>query len=634
MDPRLAEALQKFARNEISVFRRPAGSPIDQFDPADPLTFSRLCTYLAVFRKDFPLISYEDAVTEGRDDCGFDGLAVVLGDQVVATPNEAEILAESCVALAEEGSEVPRPRVLFVQAKRSPLCSNNEVKLFGVNALDFLTMPRRQWMAQKPNPAVMRWWEIYDRIRYVFNRSSVPLVVETDLVFAFHGLWSEEKTRAESSRQTAEIRMQQQLGHPHARFTIWGAEELVLAIIHTKPEATNVLRGVSVVPLPPAPARGFVGYAPASSILAILPESGDTLDESVFTENVRSFLGFEPKQNPGAAGLAQTLDSGCGNHVILRHNGITIVARDAQPAGNDLRLVDFQIVNGAQTAHVLFEKRDKLKDVHLALKVVITGDDDLKNEVIRAANTQSPVDDYDMLSRLPFLRRLQEHFLSLDSAHPERLWLQRRRGERLFERDYDRNRIVTPRQLLEAFAATVLAIPHAVHTHPGKCLELVRREKIFAPQHSFTVYRAMGCLLLAARQWAGRKPGVFWLDQHDAPSHPSAYPARHQFLYALWLLADPGPESTQLNSGSDAVEHRFGTICQRLTDPDQSKALTTRAASLVKSVFRKGSRSAQVSRVNFTDRIYALAVGKSGRSPQAAPKRKAIGRFLRPMLKR
>lgn len=621
MDPRLADALQKFARNEIPAFRRPAGSPLETLDPVDPLTFSRLCTYLAILRLDLPVISYEDGVTEGRDDCGFDGLAIALGNQTLADPDQAELLAEACLALAEGGSEPARPRVLFVQSKRSPVCSNNEVKLFGVNVLDFLAMRKRQWLAQKPNPAVLRWWEIYDRIRDVYSRHRLPFEVETDLVFAYSGVWNEEKTRAESSRQAAEERLREQLGHPHARFTMWGAEEISLALLRTTPEVTNRLRGAAVVPLPPSPARGFLGYAPAAAILALLPESGGCLDETMFTENVRSFLGLEPKQNPGAAGLAQTLDSGCGDEVILRHNGITIVAREARAVEGELELTEYQIVNGAQTAHVLHEKRDKLRDVYLAVKVVVTGDEDLKNEVIRGANTQSPVDDYDMLSRLPYLRRLQEHFRSFDPAHPERLWLQRRRGERLLERGYDPKRVVTPRQLLEAFTATVLGSPHTVHAHPGKCLEYVRREKIFSPKHSFTVYRALGCLLYAAREWAARKPGTRWMDQPDVPPHPSAFPARHQFLYALWLLADPHPDSPQLQAGSEVVEQRFGSICALLSDPEQAKALTNRAGSLVKGTFRNGSRSGQVSRVTFTDKLHSSVVGRARRFPRL-PKRR------------
>lgn len=623
MDSRLADALQKFARNEIPAFRRPEGSPLERLDPADPLTFSRLCTYLAILRLDLPVISYEDGVTEGRDDCGFDGLAIALGNQTIANPDQAELLAEACVSLAEQGTGPARPRVLFVQSKRSPVCSNNEVKLFGVNALDFLSMRRRQWMAQKPNSAVLRWWEIYDRIREVYSRNWIPLEVEADLVFAYSGVWNEEKTRAESSRQAAEERLREQLGHPHARFSMWGSEEIALALLRTTPEVTNLLRGAAVVPLPPAPARGFLGYAPAASILALLPESGDSLDETMFTENVRSFLGLEPKHNPGAAGLAQTLDSGCGAEVILRHNGITIVAREARVIESDLELTEYQIVNGAQTAHVLHEKRDKLKDVHLAVKVVVTADEDLKNEVIRGANTQSPVDDYDMLSRLPYLRRLQEHFLSFAPSHPERLWMQRRRGERLLERDYDPKRVVTPRQLLEAFSATVLASPHTVHGHPGKCLEYVRREKIFAPKHSFTVYRALGCLLFAAREWAARKPGTRWMDLHDMPAHPSAFPARHQFLYALWLLADPLPDSPQLQAGSEVVEQRFGSLCEILTNPDQAKALTSRAASLLKATLRNGSRSAQVSRVSFTEKIHASVAGRVRR--WSRPPRRRFG---------
>jgi len=560
-------------------------------------------------------------VTEGRDDCGLDGLAVAIGDQALADTHEAELAAEACMTLREQGAETAGPRVLFVQAKRNPICSNNEVKLFGVNALDFLTMSRRQWRGQKPNAAVQHWWEIFDRLRSVFERHGAPFVVETDLVFAYAGIWSEEKTRPESSRLAAERRLQEQLGDSRARFTMWGAAELADALRHTTSQATNVLRDASFVELPPAPAKGYLGHAPARSILALLPETAGSLDEGVFSENVRSFLGLEPRKNPGAAGLARTLESGAGNRVILLHNGLTIIARDAEWSEGALHLTGYQVVNGAQTAHVLHEHRGCLDDVHLAVKVVVTEDDDLLNEVIRGANTQSPVDEYDMLSRIPMVRRIETHFLAFSPSHPEKLWLQRRRGERFFDPIADRHRILTPRHLLEAYAATLLKSPHALHASAGQFLDHAQRGKIFGPDHSPTVYRALGWLVVAARNWADRRSEVLWVDQPGLSRVSRAYPARHQFLYALWLHTDPGPLDSGVTQGAEAVEARFGAICRVLADPAQAKVLTNRAGAVVRGLLHRDSKvSDQVGRVAFTRKVREAIRGKADETDSPPPR--------------
>jgi len=43
-----------------------------------------------------------------------------------------------------------------------------------------------------------------------------------------------------------------------------------------------------------------------------LPRVAGELDDRVFIDNVRAFLGTEKNSNPGAVGLAHTLESGRG----------------------------------------------------------------------------------------------------------------------------------------------------------------------------------------------------------------------------------------------------------------------------------------------------------------------------------
>ena len=228
---------------------------------------------------------------------------------------------------------------------------------------------------------------------------------------------------------------------------------------------------------------------------------------------MRSYLGESEDKNPGAYGLAKTLDENEGDQVIIRHNGITIVAEDAsiQETGDsgrsNLALKGYQIVNGAQSSSVLFNHRDQLGDVAIPIKVVITKDERIRNGVILGANTQTNVDAYDMLGARLEIRQLQQHFQSLSADDPIKLWLRRRRGERMFIRRYDPERMVTPRQLLDCFAATVEGVPHRVHASPKDFLneQQFLGTTIFAEDHDPSVYMAMGWLVIAGRYWAVRK---------------------------------------------------------------------------------------------------------------------------------
>jgi len=629
MDPRIKAALERFSRNEIEAFRRPI-DPGAVGDPRDPLTFARLSVYLAVHRLDMPLFSYEDAVTEGADDCGLDGVAVAVGAEPLDSPASARAAAEEAIALRAELEpgrvHLPGPRVLLVQSKRNPKCSNNEVKLFGVDALDFLTGSRDQLRKQRPNESVRRWWEIYDAIRQVYRKNKTPFQVETDLVFAYSGTWSEDKERPAGSRESAERRLREALGHDRAHFRMWGADELANAMPLASDPVARSLDGVTVVPLPAsAPAQGFIGYAPATSIVALLPRVAGELDDRVFIDNVRAFLGTEKNRNPGAVGLAHTLESGRGEEVILKHNGITVVAEQAELCGDSIKLEGYQIVNGAQTSHVLHRKRHLLHGVTLPIKVVVTQDESLKDEIIRGANTQSPVDDFDFLSRVPGVRGLEAAFRAIPPEDPTKLWMQRRRGERLYERYYEAIRIVTPRQIMEAFAAAIMGRPHAVHANATDFLQQVKSEEIFHPSHHTGAYLAMGWLVVAGRRWAARN-NWRWEARFETGRDGLVYPARFQFFHALWFQIDPGPPRAGIAAGSVEAKERLERVCAILSNPEASKPFENAAGTAIKKAFTGSkAKSMQVRSQAFTEKVEkglrtpstrAANGGSSGKPPR------------------
>ena len=76
---------------------------------------------------------------------------------------------------------------------------------------------------------------------------------------------------------------------------------------------------------------------------------------------------------------------------------------------------------------------------------------------------------------------------------------------------------------------------------------------------------------MAGRRWA-KETGALWHDRYDRPDR-RAYPARHQFLYALWRLVDGDPENVSveeemLSRTLASVGKRFEEICERMADKD------------------------------------------------------------------
>ncbi|MEO0447762.1 MAG: AIPR family protein, partial [Verrucomicrobiota bacterium] len=464
MDPALWESLCRFARGDISVFDPEMGGGAHaELNPDSPLTFSRFSVYLAVHRLDLPVRAYDQAFTEGQGELGFDGIVVSLGAEPFpiedADPTEAAegiLVRSGALGRGKETDQtlVPTPRVLFVQAKREPKTPMREVDYFGACAERFLSFDESEFRSLNPNPLVLDWWRIFDGIRRAYEIHGIPFQPEVNLIFAYSGCWTEPVGPA-ASRDLAKKHLGRVVPPEQVKYTMWGCNQLNEAVQWASQAVTGRLVDAELIPLPKSVAEGYNGWIPASSIITLVPEIDGHPDERVFLDNVRSFLGCDEEDeriNPGAVALQKTLQEGEGAQVILRHNGFTIVARGVERMEDgSLLLREYQIVNGAQSANVLFQNKDKLDGVYLPLKLVITEDDEVKNGVILGANTQAPVGLYDMLSRERGVREIHQAFNAVSYHRPDKVWLQRRRREWIPRHGYQELRFVTPRQLMEGF---------------------------------------------------------------------------------------------------------------------------------------------------------------------------------------
>lgn len=626
MDQALWAALCRFARGDNTVFGPDMGTEEGgahaELDPNDPLTFARFCVYLAVHRLDLPVESFAQAFTEGRGELGFDGIVVSLGGEALPRLEVLEEAVENILQAREvtggrEGlnlGRVPQPRVLFVQAKRENVTPMREVDHFGASAERFVAFREEEFRALAPNEQVLNWWLTFDGVRQVFLRHGLAFEPEVDLVFAYAGRWT-EPDGPEASRAMAERHLGHVTGPERVRYRMWGCDELVQAVEWTSKAVSGVLKSAALIQLPNGAAQAYIGFVPATSLVGLIPDVNGRPDDRVFLDNVRSFLGDEEEKglspNPGAVGLKHSLTEGEGGEVVLRHNGVTIVARGMEVLANgDLALREFQIVNGAQTSWVLFRNRDMLDGVHVPIKVVITEDEDVKNGVIVGANTQAPVGQYDMLSRVKEVRLLHQAFNAISGTRPEKIWLQRRRREWVPLSAYTELRFVTPRQLLEGFAAAFFGIPHRVLNEPGLLLQYVPG-RIFSAGHDPSVYRAVGWMVVTGRRWAQANGEGKWGGTGERD--PGGYVARHQYVFALRLLvdSDPGPlGEAMLVRNSKQVVRRFERICSLLAGP-HGPQFGQAAGEVVQQVM--GDRrinSAMARRREFTDQVHQLAMLK------------------------
>lgn len=608
-DEALRQLLDEFAKGRIGadVLPRPADA-----DPASGRNFLNLGLWIASLKLKIPGVDLLHLLTDGANDQGVDIFAIEANGAVIVSPDDAVSVADS------EESDI---RLIFLQAHRRKSLTQQDVAHF-VLCVQLILEDYTQ-VPTGANAHYARQFAIYCALRRRFDELERPFEPNIELVYCFGGQWAPQfREMHEKIRLTGENNCRKVLPGCRVDFAIWDAAEMVSAARAFLQPMQRRLADVRLLPMPGGERQGFIGLAGARGLIdGLVDHNGTELDARLFDENPRHFHGLSEHHNPGAYGLNQLLRNGEQDQVAICNNGVTIVAEAAELMGpNELRLLSPQVVNGCQTCYVLFENRDRLGGAFVPLKVVVTQDVARIDAVVRGANTQRNMAPTDLLSRVPFTRRLAD-YLKPGGGHGQRIYFARRSQEPLRGRwpgPIDDALVFNPRHLLETYVAAVLERPHSVQKGIRPLIKEVPIS-ILNEDHEPEVYACLLHVLGQCRRWAA-KSQLEWQDSQD--EKPSgAYGARHMLVFAIWRLL---LEDTSIDvRRSDATREKFRRLTARIVGPE-GQAIVSQAAKLVDAAYHPGpvSLSEQCSRQRFTaevrertDALRAAAAGafRSGR---------------------
>jgi AIPR protein len=146
----------------------------------------------------------------------------------------------------------------------------------------------------------------------------------------------------------------------------------------------------------------------------VTDENGN-LRRYLFESNVRDYLG----ENRVNEDIGTSLKEAEGPEFWWLNNGITLLVTAAIAVGKVLQLHDVQIVNGLQTTETIFRHFSSgniaSAERGLLVKVVVSSDPVVRDQIIRATNNQSSVEAAS-LHATDKLQRDIEEVLSLDVA--------------------------------------------------------------------------------------------------------------------------------------------------------------------------------------------------------------------------
>ena len=173
---------------------------------------------------------------------------------------------------------------------------------------------------------------------------------------------------------------------------------------------------------------------------------------SLFYSNPRDWQDY----NEVNTEIKTTLESDAKSRFVLMNNGITVIARDVRPTGNKFVIEDYQIVNGCQTSHVLFNIADhKDESVMVPVRLIGTQDEEVVNSIIRATNRQTQVTEDQFFALQEFPKQLEAFFQAFPAA--QKLYYERR------SRQYDKLAIEKTKN------------HHAAERHKSFCCHVLRR---------------------------------------------------------------------------------------------------------------------------------------------------------------
>lgn len=199
--------------------------------------------------------------------------------------------------------------------------------------------------------------------------------------------------------------------------------------------------------------EGYVVLARLSDYCRFVQDEKGSLRRYLFDSNVRAFLGA----NLVNADIAETLSNESSPNFWWLNNGVTILATSASLVGKTLKLRDIQIVNGLQTTESLHRHYTKFatqtNDIRtLLVKIIVSQDESVRDQVIRATNNQSAVEPAALHATDRIQRSIEEILLRND-------WFYERRTNFYKNEGRPDARILSPIVLATASVALLLKNP-------------------------------------------------------------------------------------------------------------------------------------------------------------------------------
>ena len=487
----------------------------------------------------------EDHRLGSRGDLGIDVGAIIVNSELVSDKEEVKDLRGKYGFVSS--------RIVLVQAKSSTSFEGKIVSDLADNLIDFFSDSPRLPMSAQLQDFRSIITELYSNIGS-FKRGLPELVVR----FVTAGTWQNDHYIT-SKLRALEDRLSQTNMFNRVDAQCLGAREIRELYQMSRDTVESEFNFPKRVSLPAIDGveQAYVGVVFAGEYLRLITDQIGGIRKSLFYENVRDFQDYNPV-NREIRSTLQDIDK--RQRFVVMNNGITIVARELIVVGDTLRIRDYQIVNGCQTSHVLFDQRSSIgSSVSIPVRVIVSRDEDVIASITSATNSQTSITDEDLQAQARVHKDLEAYFKSF--PEPQRLYYERRSRQYSATPNLEKTRIISRSILTRSYAAMFLDEPWRAGRY-YKELKTVRGGDIFRDSDQLMPYY-LSAFTYYRLEWLFRNGR---LDSHYKP-------ARYQLLMAVRRYVHGDARVPQVAKQCDTYCH---AIFKPISDPIESEALITK----------------------------------------------------------
>lgn len=559
------------------------GKFLNEFSISGGLTdrnFEKFINYSILFPKNISNFNLASVSTGDSGDCAIDGLAIVLNNKYISTFGELEDILESGMEFSVE--------IYFIQAKTSDKFDGKEMLQFGTGVLDVfkdgnsLTKVRNEKIKEKCKMIQMLL------SNYDFFKPSPRCY----LYYVTTGTWLDDQNLLSDKEKIMSDIKNLDIFENNIEFYTYGSKEIRKHYELTKVQnsATFELKEKIELPYMEGVEESYLATLPIKEYLKLIVDDQNKIIKGIFELNVRDFNGIQ--NNRVNQEIINTINSNTKNYFGLMNNGITIVGKSLSKGKGLYTIKNFYVVNGCQTSNILHLNSEHLdNNMWIAIKIVITDDDTIIKNIVKATNNQTEVQEIQLLSLSEYQELLESYFNSYSGEF--NLYYERRSGQYNYNGNIDKSKIINPEIQMRSFASIFLDAPHRASRFYGSLREDIEKDDgkdvgkgIFVTGQQPIIYYTSALLLHIIDNYF-----------NDDKIDDKYSKFRYHLLYVISKIVWKNEKQPQLNSKK--IEQYCNILINQIVDTQQFEDLLEQAKEVINKVIvnlddQEANRSAQV----------------------------------------